>query len=172
MTGNRLRVVAPVVQIIVLFLAKIAHREIHHGRIVPVIRDPVDDSVARSADHAADEWVLIARITLVVEFFQAVRANGQVRRDHGGFIVALVAADDGKGIKIPALDDRPLDMDDLRRLRFLSLQGLDEEVDPFRLVGHGDLHQTADVQDFALHFQAVGDLSDKGPETDPLNDAP
>ena len=138
-TGDRLGVMPAVMQILILDLTEPAHREIDHGRVVPVVRDAVDDRIAGTAEHTADERMEMTGIVLRIELFEAVRTDRHVGRDHRGVIAAFRAAFDLKVREFCQRLRGALDVHDLRRLRLLLLQSLYEGVDPPRRIGERDL---------------------------------
>ena len=171
-TGDRLGVMPAVMQILILDLTEPAHREIDHGRVVPVIRDAVDDRIAGAAEHTADEGMEMTRVIFCVKLFEAVRTDRHVGRDHSGVIAAFRTAFD---LEIREFRQRlrcAFDMYDLCRLGLLLLQCLYERIDPLRCISERDLDQTADVQYVPFHMHLISQFGNKGPESDSLYDAP
>ena len=92
--GVRLRVEAPVAGIVVLGLARRAHREAGHRRRRPVVGHAADDREARPAVRAVDERVAEAAIGRVAQLGEAVVAGRRVRRDQRVGVAAARALDD------------------------------------------------------------------------------
>ena len=58
-----------------------AHGEACHRGLRPIIGDVLDDCEARSAVGAVDEGIMVAAVMGVEEFAQAIRADGDIRRN-------------------------------------------------------------------------------------------
>jgi hypothetical protein len=74
-------VIAPVGGVRVFTSALRAHPEACHGRFWPVVREVLDDGVARSALRAVGEGIAVAAVERVLDFSAAVCADGEIRQD-------------------------------------------------------------------------------------------
>jgi hypothetical protein len=165
-------VVAPILPVRIFAVAEIAHGEIDHRRILPVVGNSVYDGISGAAFHAAYKGMHVPRVFGILQFGKAVVADGKVRRYHGRLIVPLVAVEDGKPVEFPKLLLLHFDMDDFRRARLLAFQCREESLNPVGSIRQNNVNKTADVENFSLHPKAVCQFSNKGPEADPLNDSP
>ncbi len=80
-TGVRLGMESTVARIVVFAFAGWAQAKLGHGGVGPVVRNVLDDGVARSAIGAIGEGVPIAAVGGVAQVGQAVRAGGDIRRN-------------------------------------------------------------------------------------------
>ena len=80
-TRYRLRMEAAVACIPEFFRAIIIERPVFHRGVAAVIRQTEDHGVARAAVGAVDVGITVARITGIEEFFEAILAHRQVRRN-------------------------------------------------------------------------------------------
>ena len=53
-----------------------------------------------------------------------------------------------------------------------GIEKIDKFLDPLLRIRYGNFNKAADVQDFALHLHPVCHFSNKGPESDPLDNSP
>ena len=71
----------PIRWVLILFLAETAQRKLAHGGVFSVVGQALDDGEAWSAVGAGDKEVVVAGVFGVAEFFEALVADGDVRRD-------------------------------------------------------------------------------------------
>ena len=62
-------------------VAIIAHFKISHGSVASVIRQGVDNGVARTAIGAIGKWVLIVAVLRVINVVKTISANTHVGRN-------------------------------------------------------------------------------------------
>lgn len=110
----RLRVVAPVFNVLKLCLAVRAHRKLRHGGVRPVIGDGFNNRESRSAVGAVYEGVAIPPVGGVEQLAQAVRADARVRRNERPHTLTALARDYAEALKV------------LSPLHGAGLHGLDE----------------------------------------------
>jgi hypothetical protein len=89
--GIGLSLEAPVERVVVLGLARRAHREAPHGGVGPVVGQRLDDAIARAAVGTVGERVAMAAVGRVGDLREAVRAGGDVGQHNGGLGARLVA---------------------------------------------------------------------------------
>ena len=112
--------VSAVIDICILIFAEITHGKIHHGCVVPVIRYLVYDGVSGAAFHAAYERMLIPRVAFRVKLVEAVGADRQISGEHGRFIVAFCAGDDGERVEVTKRNRLAPDVDYFGRSRLVG----------------------------------------------------
>ena len=76
--GVRLGVEASIQGVLVLGPARVAHREVLHGRVGPVVGQALNDAEARAAVGAVGERVEVATVGGVEQLMQAIGAGGYV----------------------------------------------------------------------------------------------
>ena len=79
--GDGLRVKAPIERILVFAAAVGAQLEAAHRRVRPVVRQRLDQRVARAALRAVDERIAMAPVLRIREFGEAIGAAEEIRRD-------------------------------------------------------------------------------------------
>ena len=89
-------VVTPVDRVFVLAAATSAHFEAGHGRIRPVVRQTVDEGVARAALGAIDEWVAVAPFAGIVHLGKTIVTDEVVRWNMSVRIISRFAVLNGK----------------------------------------------------------------------------
>src|ERR1700733_14440645 len=117
---------APVLGILILRLARVAHSKARHAGRDAVIRYIADDGVARAAMGAIGEGIAVAAICRVAKITPASIARACVWRDQRKFAGLVVAAKNGKA-RTPlnfGFGDR--DLGDFRELRRFFFQGLEK----------------------------------------------
>src|SRR5579872_97239 len=82
---------AAVQRVAVLIPAARAHGEAPHGGVGPVVRQRVDDAVARPAVGAVGERIVIAPVFRIEDLTAAIGARGEVR-EHNRAPLALPVA--------------------------------------------------------------------------------
>src|SRR3990172_2817037 len=78
-TCDGLCVKTPVEGILIFRAAFVTEWEIRHGCIRAVVRNAVDDRVARSAIGAVNEWMQIAPVARIKQLAFAIDADGDIR---------------------------------------------------------------------------------------------
>ena len=94
--GIRLCVETAVRGILVFLAAGVAERKHCHGRGRAIVGNVAHDGVARSAVGAVGERILVAPVSRVGEFPQAIGAGGKIRRDQGELAAFRGAVPDGE----------------------------------------------------------------------------
>ena len=94
--GIRLSMKPPVVRIIVFGLTGRTHFKMPHGSFGSIVGNIVDDGIAGPAVGAVDKRIVIAPVSGVKEFGQAIAANRNVRRNQGGGFRPAFAFCNGK----------------------------------------------------------------------------
>ncbi len=166
--GDRLGVEAPVAWVLVLPPAVGAHREARHGRVRPVVRNPLDDREAWPALGAVDERVPVAAVGRIEELAQALVAGGDIGRDQcragcGG------ALGDREGGLAPTRDDGLGHLLDMRQRRSLALEREAEVVKGARVALRLDDDTRPVVQHEAAEPVAAGEAVDERTEADALD---
>jgi len=88
---------ASVQRVVILLLAVMAHAEMAHGGVRPVIGDVSNDGETWATVSAVDERVSIAAVFGIQQFSQAVRTGGDVWRDELIASYLLATLPDHKG---------------------------------------------------------------------------
>ncbi len=169
----RLRVVAPILDVLVLVRAGGAHREALHRGLRPVVRHVADDRVARPAMGAVDERVAVTAVGQVPELPQAVGADVRVGRDervgaaqiHAAADLEVVVSRGGLGERLLADARDPRER--RRRLDERAQERLDRLVAGLQL----EQHAAGVVEDPAARPDGAGEPVHEGPEADALDDA-
>jgi hypothetical protein len=169
--GIGLGVESPVRRVFILPAAHRAHGEGGHGRLVPVIGDVFDNGEPGAAESAVDEGIAVTEVPGIEEFCQARFAGRHIRGDQG------------KPLRGPFTLSNLKERVSLRFER-AGFQGFDSSKrgSPFRqppeetvesfIVSLGiDEHAFFIVQDPAPDGMAKGQIIDKRPEPDALNNA-
>ena len=117
---------APVLGVLILRLARGAHREARHGGRGAVIRDVADDGVAWAAMGAIGEGIAVAAIRRVAKITPAGIARACVGRDQRKFASLVVAAKNGKARAPLYLGFGDRDLGDFRELRRFVFQCLEK----------------------------------------------
>ena len=127
--GVGLGVKAPVARIVVLRLASRAQAEGAHGGLGAVIRDVLDDGVARAAVGAVGEGVTVAPVSGIGEFAQAIRTSGHIRGNQGELSFLCEAFADFKAGVAARGQVCHSHLLDVRERRDLAPQPLQEDVE-------------------------------------------
>ena len=155
--GNRLRVVAPVRGVGVFALTLVAHAEMAHRCARPVVRERLDDGVARAALGAVNEGVAVSPVVRVAQLSATGRAGGEVGEDVNWRITIgdwrSARGLDGEGVVSSRAYVRDAEVRGLcQRRRVLSQ--LSEEPTGVSALGEHD-NSLAGVGDVALDAKCV-----------------
>ena len=165
-----LRVEATVGRVVVLRLARRAHREPGHRRQRPVVGDAAHDREPRAAVRAVDERVPEAPVARIAQLREAVRARRGVRRHQRRRRPAGGPGD--REARVPArVDvDRPHRLDDRERRRLVAQRG-QEPVHRVCAALRLDLDAASVVADEPGEPACGGDPVHERAEPDALHDA-
>ncbi len=167
--GVRLGVEAAMLHVVVLALARAAHREGGHAGVAPVVRQRTRDRVARAAVRAVDERIAPATIPGIEQFRETVRTDGGVRGDVRA-VAAAVAGDDRERHRFIARRARAaFHLRDPRQPRRFRGEAALELVEPVGRALDLDVHTLAVVAHEAAERQPGGDAEHEGPEADALH---
>jgi len=91
--------------ILVLTGAAGAHLEVPHSRAWAIVRQRVDDRIARTAVSARYEKIIMPSVSLVAQLLEAIIAYGDVGGNHGACMNSRpIALEDSKLAELPRLD--------------------------------------------------------------------
>ncbi len=169
--GVRLGVEAAVERVVVLALTGVAHHEVAHRRVRAVVRQLVDDAVARPAVGAVDERVAVAAVVRVEQFAAARLAEGDVGHHDGARMVRDLALVDGEFGQPGRVEPRAFDALNGGPRRTFPLEGDAEVVELRPLAFHLDDDAVRGVVHPAAQLPFVGEAVDEGAEAHPLHRA-
>jgi hypothetical protein len=98
--GIRLRVKPPIVRIFIFGTAERTHRENPHRGPLPIVRDILNDAIARTTVGTIQERIGKSAVLGRKELVETIRASGNIGRDEGGALSPQGAVQD-REILIP-----------------------------------------------------------------------
>ena len=162
---------ATVLRVVILLLAPGAHLEVSHGCQWPVIGDIFDYGKARPAVSAVGKWIAVAPVLRVQSLTKTWPAGGDIRGDELIFtrlrlalsnLEALVTGS-GKCVGIHVLD--------VHHGGRLAPQAVEKRLQRLFFALKLDLNTARGVAHPSFEAPSSGQLIDKWPEADPLDDA-
>jgi hypothetical protein len=96
-----LGMIAPIERVGISGAAVIAHHKVSHGGVASIIRQGIDNGVARTAIGAIGKRVLIVAILWIVYVIETILANTFVGRNGhvGGFTDTILTFNNAKAAK-------------------------------------------------------------------------
>ncbi len=162
---------APVERVLVFAPARVAQREARHAGVRPVIRQRVDDRVARTALRAVDERIAVAPIGRVGKLAHAVVAREEIGRDGHLWRVRCAARGDGESRNLGRRSvGHGANHGTRERRRAIDDAG-GKRSDLRRFAAHHDLHIATQVTHVAVEPELAREAVHERTETHPLHPA-
>ncbi len=168
-TGIGLGVKSAISGVFIFGVAKVTHAKLRHGGSRAIVRNILNDRVARPAIGAVGEWVAVAAVGRIAKVTPAIVAGGYVRGDEGERVLLLATGLDGKFTCILQGNFFQRDLHNLGQGGWAGPQGMEKLLD--RVAGTLDFNRNAGggIQDKARQLQRSGQVVDEGTEADSLH---
>ena len=171
LTGDGVGVVTAVCGVVVFPRAGFAHLEGRHSGVAALVGSLLQNAEARAAVGARDEGVAVTPVGGVEEFFAAVFAEADIRRERLKILLVACRWQNLKGEGTTGGDLLDADGVYVRQGRGLLLNELDEAMHGLRRSLHGDVGSRGGRAYPPAHAQTFRQIVHKGAETDAFQEA-
>jgi hypothetical protein len=162
---------APVRWVFILLLADRAHFERCHRCFVTVIRNIFDDRKSWTTQGTVDKGITIPKVFRRKKFRKTFITGGHVRRDEDEFLLSVFTLPDFKSdvtYRIKVFHSEGFNSGQGRGMgRDILNELMKTSIFAFGI----DKHSFSIVEDPSSNRMGFGQIVDKGPETDSLNDS-